>query len=98
MPVVRMPVVHVAVRMPVVRVPVVRVPVVRMRLMERGDPGLRLIAVGHPMLRAGLNGSARSDAEEEGRNDGVRIRSDAQSPFPGDADALSRTVSSHGQI
>ncbi|MXW65662.1 MAG: hypothetical protein F4Z72_01455 [Gemmatimonadales bacterium] len=66
-----------AVRLAVVRMPLVRMPLVCMRLMECGGPGLRLIAVRHPMLRARLNGSARSDPEEEGRDDGVRIRSDA---------------------
>ncbi len=65
------------VRMPLVCMPLVCVPLVCMRLMECGGPGLRLIAVRHPMLRARLNGSARSDPEEEGRDDGVRIRSDA---------------------
>ncbi len=81
-----------------VRPAVVRMPLVRMRLMECGGPGLRLIAVRHSMLRARLNGSARSDSEEEGRDDGVRIRSDARSSSTGDADTRSRTGSSHGQI
>lgn len=60
-----------------VRMAGVRMRVVRMRLMDCSGPELRLIAVGHPMLRAGLNGSARSDTEEESCDDDVRIRSDA---------------------
>jgi len=68
---------RIAVRLPVVRMPMVCMPMVCMRLMECGGPGLRLIAVRHPMLRARLNGGARSDPEEEGRDDGVGIRSDA---------------------
>lgn len=74
-------------------------PVLRMRPVERG--GLdrpRLVAVGRLMLRTGLNGRARPDSDDEGRDDGVRIHSDAYASSAGDAVPLSRTVSSHGKI
>jgi len=83
------------VRVADVGVAVIRMVVVRMRLMQCGGPGLRLIAVRHPMLRTGLNSRARSESDEEGRDDGVRIHPDAYSSFTRDADARSRTVSSH---
>lgn len=69
-----------------------------MGLMERGGQGLRLVAVRHPMLRTGLNGRARADADEEGPDDRVRIHSDAYSSSTGDVDPLSWTVSGHTKI
>ena len=71
----------------------------RVRPVECGGPGRpRLVAVRRLMLRTGLKGRARSDPEEEGRDDGIRIHSDAYSPPTRDAAPLSRTVSSHVRI
>lgn len=82
-----------------VAVPMV-VPVagLRVRPVECGGPGLRLVAVRRLMLGTGLKGGARSDPEEEGRDDGIRIHSDAYSSSTLDAAPLSRTVSSHVRI
>ncbi|MYA32437.1 MAG: hypothetical protein F4164_13975 [Gemmatimonadales bacterium] len=71
---------------------------VRVRPVERDGLGrLRLFAVRGLMLRAGLNGRARPDSNEEGREDGVRIHPDAQAPSTCDAASLSRAVSSHAK-
>ncbi len=73
-------------------------PVVRMHPVVRGGLGRpRLVTVRRLMLRTGLNDRARADPEEEGRDDGVRIHSDAYSPSTHDAAPLSRTVSSHAE-
>lgn len=65
------------VRVAVVRVAVVRVAGLRMRPVECGSPRYRLVAVRRPVLRTRLDDRARSDPEEEGRDNGVRIHSDA---------------------
>ena len=85
------------VRVAVVRMAVVRVAVVRMRPVECGGRRPLLVAVRRLVLRTGLNDRARSDPEEEGRDDGVRIHPDAYSSSTGDAAPLSRTVSSHAK-
>ena len=77
---------------------VIRMAVVRVRPVECGGPRPRFVAVRRPVLRTGLNDRARSDPEEEGPDDGVRIHSDAYSSSTGDAAPLSRTVSSHAAI
>jgi len=92
---------RVAVRLTGLRMhPVLRMrPVLRVRPVQCGGPGhSRLVAVGRLMLRTGLNGRARPDSDDEGRDDGVRIHSDAYASSAGDAVPLSRTVSSHGKI
>ena len=70
----------------------------RVRPVECGGPGFRLVAVRRLVLRTGLKGRARSDPEEEGRDDGIRVHSDAYSSYTRDAASLSRTVSSHVRI